>query len=380
MDFVFFDAGGGHRASATALKQVIEAQGRPWEVRLVNLQETLDRIDILRRATGLRIQDAYNGLLNRGWTLGAPQLLKVLQAAIRLFHGRAVRELAALWRRTEPAMVVSLVPNFNRQLYEGARLGAPGAPFVTVLTDIADYPPHFWIERGQEQYFICGSDRAAEQARAMGHPPERVLRTSGMIIHPRFYEPVAVDRAAGRERLGLRPDLATGLVLFGGVGPSKIYDIVEELEAAGLNLQLIAICGRNDKLAARLRARRWRLPLFVEGFTREVPLYMHLSDFMIGKPGPGSLSEALAMGLPVVVELNRATLPQERYNAAWVRQAGLGAVVRSMGQVAPAVRALLEPENFTRVLANVVRVNNRAVFEIPNLLAAILAREGRTAH
>ena len=58
---------------------------------------------------------------------------------------------------------------------------------MTILTDIADYPPHFWIER-QEQYLICGSDRAVEQARACGHAPERIERVSGMILNPRFYE------------------------------------------------------------------------------------------------------------------------------------------------------------------------------------------------
>jgi hypothetical protein len=63
-----------------------------------------------------------------------------------------------------------------------------------------------------------------------------------------------------------------------------------------------------------------RIPMFVEGFTREVPYYMHLSDFFIGKPGPGSISEAIAMKLPVIVERNAWNLPQERYNCEWVRE------------------------------------------------------------
>src|SRR5437899_11416660 len=85
VDFVFVDAGGGHRASATALCEVIQRQGYPWQVRMVNLQELLDPIDIVRRATGVRIQDAYNLLLKKGWTLGSAQLLKVLLAVIRLY-------------------------------------------------------------------------------------------------------------------------------------------------------------------------------------------------------------------------------------------------------------------------------------------------------
>ena len=71
--FLFFDAGGGHRAAATALKSVIEQQNRPWDVRLVNLQEMLDSLDIFRKVTGIRLQDMYNLMLAKGWTLGSAQ-------------------------------------------------------------------------------------------------------------------------------------------------------------------------------------------------------------------------------------------------------------------------------------------------------------------
>ena len=90
---MFFDAGGGHRAAATALEMAIQTQQRPWETRLTNLQELLDTIDILRKYAGIRIQDMYNTLLRKGWTLGSPQLLKVLQFAIWAYHRPTVRLL-----------------------------------------------------------------------------------------------------------------------------------------------------------------------------------------------------------------------------------------------------------------------------------------------
>src|SRR5947208_8914995 len=141
LDFLYFDAGGGHRAAANALKQVIEQQGRPFEVRLVNLQEVLDEIDIFRKFTGLRLQDVYNLLLKKGWTLGSPQLMVAMHGVIRLFHSKTVRLLEEFWRQHRPEMVVSLVPNLDRALYESLSHALPGAPFVTILTDIADYPP-----------------------------------------------------------------------------------------------------------------------------------------------------------------------------------------------------------------------------------------------
>ena len=181
VDFVFFDAGGGHRAAAYALREAIERQARPMEVRLMNLQELLDEIDVFRKLTGLRLQDLYNLMLKKGWTLGSAELTAGMHAVIRLFHRRQVRLLEEYWRRSRPDMVVSLIPNFNRALCQSLRHALPGTPLVTVLTDIADYPPHFWIEPFagglQEQRFICGSAKAVEQALALGHAAGKVLRS-----------------------------------------------------------------------------------------------------------------------------------------------------------------------------------------------------------
>lgn len=370
IEFAFFDAGGGHRAAATALEMAIQAQRRPWDVQLLNLQELLDPLDILKKYAGIRIQDFYNTMLRNGWTLGSPQLLRVLQLAIRAYHRPTVRLLEARWKETQPAMVVSFVPHFNRALGESFSRAFPGRPFVTVLTDLADYPPHFWIER-QPQYFVCGSDRAVQQARAMGHPDDRVFRASGMLLHPRFYEASVVNRLAESEHLGLRPDLPTGLVLFGGHGSRVMLEIAERLERSQLDLQLIFICGKNDKLASALRAQKSRLPRFVEGFTTKVNHYMQLADFFIGKPGPGSVSEALAMRLPVIVECNAWTLPQERYNAQWILEKEVGLVLRNFRRVERAVAQLIEPTTLARYRANAAALQNPAVFEIPEILKKI---------
>jgi len=371
IEFVYFDAGGGHRSAATALKSVIDTQDRGWDVQLFNFQEQLDALDFVRTLTRVRMQDVYNLMLRRGWTLGSTQLMRVLQAAIKLYHPLLVRRLADYWRSARPDMVVSFIPHFNRALAESFRKALPGRPFVTLLTDIADYPPHFWIER-QEQFLICGSERAVEQAREAGHSPQRIFHTSGMILNPRFYTPVTIDLVEERKRLGLEPKLLTGLVLFGGYGARAMLEIAERLEGSELPLQLIFICGKNERLAKQLRSRPQRQPRFVEGFTREVPYYMKLSDFFLGKPGPGSISEALAMRLPVIVERNTRTLPQERYNAQWVCENNYGLTVQSWREAVRATRELIDPEQLAARRRRIAALENRAVFEIPDVLRRIL--------
>jgi hypothetical protein len=369
---VYHDAGGGHRNAAVALQTVVAQQGRPWEVSLVQFQDLTDQLDVLRKLTGIRIQQQYNTLLQNGWTLGATQLLRVLQTTIRIFHRPMVRLLEKFWR-TDPAdLVVSVIPHFNREIGESWSTVYPGRPFVTLITDLADFPPRFWIEPMKEQYVIAGTEKAVEQARAMGHDDAHIFATSGMILRPDFYVEEKVDPMALRRELGLKPELTTAIVLFGGHGSKVMYEIGEELDNAGLPLQLILICGKNQALEAKLRARQWKMPVHIIGFTKEVHKLMRAADFLIGKPGPGSIAEAMVKKLPVLIECNAWTLPQERYNAQWVEEKRVGIVLHSFKEVVSGVRRMLDPSQLAEFRRNVAAQNNRAIFEIPEILANLL--------
>jgi Glycosyltransferase family 28 C-terminal domain len=376
---VFHDAGGGHRNAAVALQTILQQQQRPWQVELVQFQDLTDRLDVLRRLTGIRIQQQYNVLLQNGWTLGSVYLLRLLQLTIRIFHRPMVRLLENFWRQNPADLLVSVIPHFNREIAESWTKVCPGRPFVTLITDFADFPPRFWIEPIKEQHVIAGTERAAEQARDLGHDEAHIFRTSGMILRPDFYVPDNSDPLAVRKDLGLRPDLPTAIVLFGGHGSGVMYGITERLDKAGLPLQLILICGRNEKLAAKFNSRPWRIPLKVIGFTKEIPKLMRAADFLIGKPGPGSIAEAMVRKLPVLIECNAWTLPQERYNTAWVREKRVGIVLKSFRDVVSGVQRMLDPATLAEFRANVARLNNRAIFEIPEILVKLLARADGSA-
>jgi 1,2-diacylglycerol 3-beta-galactosyltransferase len=375
MTIVFFDAGGGHRSAAEALKAVLESQGRPWQVELLNLQELLDRLDMLKKLTGLRIQDGYNLILRRGWTRLTPQLLPVLRSVVRVYHRATVKMLVDYWKAHPSDMVLSVIPHFNRAIVESIHKAMPSAPFVTLITDLADYPPHFWIEK-ESEYLICGSEKAQQQAFAYGHPPDHVFLSSGMVMRPKFYAKTDLSRTQEHKKLRLDPNLPTGIVLFGGHGSSAILNIVNRLNAGKANLQLILICGKNQKLLAAAKKLKTRFPLFAEGFTAKVDYYMALSDFFIGKPGPGSISEALQFNLPVIVECNGRTLPQERYNAQWVTEKKLGVVLKSFRNINEGVEKLLHPDAFAEFRANARQYKNHALYEIPRFLEEIAEQRG----
>jgi UDP-N-acetylglucosamine:LPS N-acetylglucosamine transferase len=366
IDLVYFNAGGGHRSAALALDTVIRELALPWQVRLVNLFEVLDPRDVFGKTTGMKPEQYYNARLARGWTLGLGQELKILQALIRLSHKSLTAQLQRHWQKTRPDMVVSLVPNFNRAMYHALMAVRPNVPYVTILTDFADSPPHFWIEPHQAQHLICGTAKAVDQARAAGYSEASIHATSGMIIRPEFYQPLKMDRRAERRKLQLDPDRPTGIVMFGGHGSKVMRRIAKRLD----DTQLILVCGHNSALADELRTMSARAPRAVIGFSSQIRYFMQLSDFFIGKPGPGSISEAIQQRLPVIVVRNAWTMPQERYNADWVQELNAGIVLDSFKSIDSGVSAITS--RLDDYGASVARIQNRAIFEIPDILDGIL--------
>lgn len=370
IDLVYFDAGGGHRAAAMALKAALQSERPDWQVRLVHLMQALDPNQRFEGVTGKMPEDFYNWRLERGWTFGLSTELRMMQTIIRASHPLLLKALKAHWASGDPPdMVVSLVPNFNRALFEAVRQIRPDLPFATIMTDMADLPPRFWIEPGLDQHIICGTDRAMAQARAAGYADRQIHQTSGMIIRPDFYRGGAVQSRSERIALGFDPDRPIGVVMFGGYGSPRMLKIAHALE----DQQLIFLCGHNQGLAESLRDLERPAPHQVLGFTSEVARYMKLADYFIGKPGPGALSEALHCGLPVVTFRDSLTMPQERYNTEWIEERDLGAVVGSTRTLRPAVLSVLNRMDGLR--KNVRSLGNRAVFEVPGILARLLGVE-----
>ena len=388
INFVVSNGGQGHIATYNALRSVIEQQQLPWQLSVTQVESLPQRLIEQKKILdiyglfGTTSDGVINQAQKKDWKFIQRLTMPLNKLLIALYYEMGVELLEQIWREQQPDLVVSLVPLFNKGIWESLLRAKPDTPVVTILTDFADCPPAFWIEPKTGIHLICGNEIAVEQARRLGVEEELIIQTSGMVIHPRFYQPIEcdtqsvtpeADRAYERQRLGLDPDCLTGLVLFGGCGSDVMANIAKRLENFQQKLQLIFICGRNEELASALRQNQSIQKRLVTGFTKDIPYYMRLADFFIGKPGPGSISEALAMKLPVIVECNAGTLPQERYNADWIRQKEVGLVIRSFRDVHQAVEKFLDPKIFARYHANVAEINNRAVWEIPQILQQILA-------
>jgi 1,2-diacylglycerol 3-beta-galactosyltransferase len=371
---VITDAGGGHRAAAQALTAAADGELR---LRTLRLQDALGGVDFCRPLLGASMEDTYNEMVRRGRTRYLTPLLRALHLVTSALHGRLVRMLSAWLAGFRPDAIVSLMPNFNAAIRDATRAAHPGTPFLVLMTDFVDYPPHFWIEPGIDR-LIVGSARARGQALETGIAAERISVTSGMPLHPRHYAIDPGARASYRREIGVSDDDFLVTILFGGKGSPEIHDLAARLLQSNRRVCIVAVCGDNPPLYARVSelAGGWSARLHALPFTDKVPDILAAGDLLLTKPGPGSLAEAFHHGVPVVVTRNAWTVPQERANAAWVEAEGLGLVARDWREMADVTLGLFDaPERLRALRQRVLSLPaNRAVFEALAVIAAEAAR------
>lgn len=394
--------GEGHYATFRAIKAAIERRNLPWQLQVTDIDELITQlsqqgqIQNVYERFGISGHDLYNAMVRGGWTWLWPLKMRLNKWLVKVNYEAGVKFFETYWRSQQPDLVVSVMPLYNRGLWESLHKALPGTPYVTVMTDFADCPPDFWLDAEAAHPVVCPTPQAVAQARQQGIALGRIVQTAGLVVHPDFCQtpsrqaaiaqktaqgslrvhvPEAIARA--RQGAGLAADKPTGLVMFGGNGAACMNAIARRLERLGADIQLIFLCGRDRELAASLKTYGGPQGRLVVEFTHQVAHYMGLADFFIGKPGNVSVSEAAAMGLPIITCCNHHTMAQERDCARWVETQSLGKVISSFKQVDKAVAQLLHPAIYNRCRENLARLNNQSVFEVVDLLQPLVAESTR---
>lgn len=373
---VYTDAGGGHRATAEALRDILNETGG-YRVTLVNAyQEVLPHLDLFKRSTSRNVEETYNDLILQGGRMGMFCLGFYLCAVLNvLLLGRPGRRaFAALWERAQPDLVVSVLPVINQLMLDSlARYRDGAVPFAVLMTDWAEMNRHVWFPKGDRYYGISGTDVGQRQLARYRLPADRRFAMSGLLTRAAFLEERPADIAGARRALGLDPDRPVVCMLYGGYGSGRMLEIAEALRADPPRAQLVFLCGRNQPLADAIAAAGLPFPILVQGFTREVHRYMAVSDVFVGKTGPLSVSEALAFGLPLLID-RANVLPQEHAVLRWIAATGSGRVFSTPRQFADALRDLLARGTSARNPDSASPNGNRAAREMPSIIAEIVRR------
>lgn len=292
--------------------------------------DIVDYAQFLNRAFISVVQAAYP------WTIRhAPRLYgEFYRRTDRIPSGSLVqRRLNTIGRSSlraaldsyRPDLVVCTYPTPGAVVSHLRQAGHTNVPIATVITDYTYHKQ--WLHPLADMSFV-GCEALAESLIEAGLRPERVHNT-GIPIRPIFAQ--TIDKAQARERLGLRQDCPTVLIMGGSCGVLPHAELLPRmLTEAGPNVQAVAICGRNERLRSALEHEAQRCgvdSLQVHGFVEHVNEFMAASDLMIGKAGGLTISEALAMRLPMVI--HRPIVGQEAHNARFLAEAGAAMIAHT---------------------------------------------------
>jgi len=312
---LFSDTGGGHRSAAEA---ILEALHLEFEGLFC-----AEMVDIFRDYAPRplnHIPEFYPLMvrLPQAWGLGyrlsnGHHRARLLTASAWPYVGRSIRSLV---RQHPSDLIVSAHPLAAAPVLRA--LGPQRPPFVTVVTDLVTTHA-LWYHR-RADLCIVPTEAAWQRALIFGMQPEQV-RVVGLPVADRFCQPLG-DRDRLRARLGWPMERPVILLVGGGDGIGPLERTAYVIAQSNPEAALIIVTGRNRALRERLEQHSWPLPTKIYGFVREMPDFMQAADILVTKAGPGTVSEALNAGLPMVLY---SRLPgQEDGNVSYVVSEGAG--------------------------------------------------------
>jgi len=372
--FLISDTGGGHRSASNAITAALDEIKEPFafEHRIEDVAAhcsfPLTQLG-LGYSMALRYAPPVYGALYYA-TNGRRRYRALVRFCEPLYRER----LRDLFLSYKPDVIVSVHPLLNHAaLRARADAGMEDIPIVTVITDLGKVHES-WLMPDANAVVVPARE-VYERALSRSVSPSR-LRLLGQPIHPKFDDVVGTKEEL-RNALGLPQDKLIVMLMAGGEGGGKLLPTTLALAKANLPIHLLVVCGRNEPLKQKLEEMEPSLPtpMTVLGFTNKIPEYFRAVDLLVTKAGPGSLAEANAAQLPVVVY---DYVPgQERGNVDFVRNKGLGAIaLHGAGQVVQAVRTLIRtPHRLEEIRRNQERV---APVRSSRRIAALIAQIANT--
>jgi 1,2-diacylglycerol 3-beta-galactosyltransferase len=333
---LFSDTGGGHRAAARALTDALKQLDPTCDVTVA------DPLISQGPAVVRRLASLYSPMIQRSraaWgAVYHSSNTKPTFAAIRAVFGPGVRKVIIdLVAKHDPDVLLSVHPLLNHIAHQAIlKSGRPRA-LMTVITDLVDFHRGWTFSRAD--LVVAPTELARKVALRRRVPADRI-KLLGLPVDLRFRPPAPGEKRALRRRYGLDEARFTVLVMGGAAGVGNLIKQVRVLAWEPHQWQVIAVCGRNEKLRSRLSRVRFATATLVLGFVDNMPELMRASDVIVTKAGPGAIAEALATGVPVLVT---GFLPgQESPNVDFVVEAGFGAFTPRESDLFDEVRVLAE--------------------------------------
>lgn len=401
--FLIADTGAGHRSAANAinnaLKLIEQQQQDEWRIRYQRQESSLGEsgqavmvetelapptyrvviVDVFEEYSRFPLREAvklygptirynpklYGEVYHLSNTRGTGRAANVLTRP--LIHNGLLRLITSV----QPDIIISIHPLLNHVTVSALQDLRLNIPFVTVVTDLISVH-RAWYALGVDGY-IVPTEQAKQLCLEAGIDEARI-HMFGMPIDPKFTLPVA-NKAELRQKFGLKPELPAILLVGGGDGAGGLQKAVRAISRARLPVQLMVVTGRNKRLYAYLQRTRvnLRVPAKIFGFVQNMPELMHAADVIITKAGPGTICEALACNLPII--LSGYVPGQEEGNIDFVVKNDVGVLALEPAELIDALRLIVKPGSpeLRRRVKNAKRLSRpRASFDIANCILSYL--------
>lgn len=314
-------AGTGHKKAALAIKEALD-ETTPQDVK-VSIIDSLDYTNAFFKWAYLKVYLLMVNKLPLLWGffyyISDNFYFNLLIARLRRFDnrlnsGRLVNYLIT----SNPDVIISTHFFISEVVSDLKKRGVLKSHLITVVTD---YRLHSWWVSGFTDKYVVGGEDAKSDLVRYGISLSKI-EILGIPVEPVFSKKLDKDKIL--KKAGLKDGTFTILVIGGGFGVGPIEDIIKVIDIIGLkrHIQVIAICGHNEKLVKSVESLKSRLKIQVKvlGFVDNVYDYMEISDILISKSGGITVTESLAKELPMIII--SPILGQETRNADYLIRNG----------------------------------------------------------
>ncbi len=353
-------AGAGHLKAAEALFNYFRSKNPEQELVLVDVLEESHFLfgNFYSRSYSFMVKHCQ-WLWRFMFHITSQKNLQPALTQVRTWHNQLnTQNFRQYLIQTNPDEIISthyLASNIASNLKKKGKITSK---IVTVITDFGVHP--FWIYDRTDLYAVA-SDASFKELIKLGVAQEKI-RVTGIPVDPKFSG--GFDKAGLRLKFDLDPGKFTVLIVTGSFGIGPIEQIVDLLRG---QVQILAVCAKNEKLFKRLKAKN-HPGVKVFGFVDNIDELMAMADVIVTKPGGLSIAELLAMELaPIFI----SEIPgQEAQNIRILAQYGIGSRANNAGKVREIVQEYLNsPQKLKAIRERISRMRKpRAAEEIYSAL------------
>jgi processive 1,2-diacylglycerol beta-glucosyltransferase len=356
--------GDGHLQAAKAIEDAFKSTNPHLNIVLVDFMKlthpVLHQISHFLYIQGLRRYPKAYGYIHA--RTRSPNRLLSLMKKMNHF---GLHHLYTLLETVRPIAVVSTFPLAAEAMAALKSVGLTNVPTVTVITDHTNHS--YWVNPNTDIYLV-GSEWA-RQGLLNHNVSNKQIYVTGIPIRAAFSQ--SFSRTYLQQKHQLDASLPTFLFMSGGYGIFEdIEQFFREIETFPFQIQLMLICGRNLQLKERLAvfASNSKHRIQVMGYIDNIHELMIISDVIVTKPGGLTISEALALKVPMI--LTKPLPGQEEDNASFLKHAGVAVQTDSVKDLTEQMMELMvNPDYLSTLSRNAAKIQKKhAAFDAAQII------------